>query len=517
MENHLTDKREPEIGANESIMDKDTNLGSFVRQIEDQVLKKKSLHLDIFFDVFSLCICLFILWQHPTEQFLIALCVCYPALELLRTQLFAKEPAKYPRFLLAGYLISVILSVLITILAKTTAPGWLLFVPLVLRMHLHVQHIKLAISALLPIFFIALSSMYLGGYTLPVLLQAALLVFFCGSFSLILLINQQNQKQSVAQIWEQHQKEEQRQAEAARIEAALEKAAQAEAAKAEELKRVQDQLERLRYDSKELAQSKEELEQALQASEQEKYRLKESESTNKKFFAQSTHELRTPLTAIIGYTDMILEEYRYLSKEELIADVKRIQGAGNYLLSLVNNHLDLSKVDAGKIELHPTLFDLSQMIQNLTDLVQPLAKEKSNDFVLYFPERINRIYIDQIRLQQILFNFISNAIKFTDNGTITLAVMKIQKDGQPHIRFSVTDTGIGMSEEQLPKVFKTYAQASATIIKKYGGTGLGLAITRKLCALMDGEIKVKSQKGKGTSCAVSFPFFDVEPVENEYA
>lgn len=225
----------------------------------------------------------------------------------------------------------------------------------------------------------------------------------------------------------------------------------------------------------------------------------------KKELASMGHELRTPLNAIIGYSDMMLEDI----KEQSVKDcndcsdkVNAINTAGNYLLKLINDVLDVAKLDAGKMELHIEEFHLGGFLQFIESTVSPLVHKNGNRFQLICGSTDQMLRMDPTKIKQIILNLMGNAAKFTENGQVTLDVNVSDRD---HLVIKVSDSGIGMTSEQLARLFNAYKQADSSIAGKYGGTGLGLAISKKLVELMGGSINVESVLGKGTSFTVTLP------------
>ncbi|MBD2088845.1 response regulator [Microcoleus sp. FACHB-1515] len=231
------------------------------------------------------------------------------------------------------------------------------------------------------------------------------------------------------------------------------------------------------------------------------------------FLANMSHELRTPLNAIIGYSEMLQEEAEDLDQPDLLPDLQRIHGAGKHLLMLINDILDLSKIEAGRMDLYLEPFDVSQLVAEVVSTVEPLIAKNHNALAIDCPN-VGTITADLTKVRQVLLNLLSNAAKFTQNGTISLTVTRSAVEAQPiadsrfstpMIRFQVADTGIGMSADQLEQVFEAFTQADASTTRKYGGTGLGLAISRRFCQLMGGSIEVASQPGQGSQFTVSLP------------
>jgi signal transduction histidine kinase/CheY-like chemotaxis protein len=223
------------------------------------------------------------------------------------------------------------------------------------------------------------------------------------------------------------------------------------------------------------------------------------------FLANMSHELRTPLNAIIGYSEMLEEETQESGKVQNVQDIQKIQTAGKHLLSLINDVLDLSKIEAGKMGLHLESFDVGLMIQEMAATFQSAVAKNTNTLQFHLSEDLGVMRADITKVRQILFNLLSNACKFTDHGAISLDVDRTEIEDQPWIRFSVSDTGIGISPEQQRKLFKEFAQADVSIARKYGGTGLGLAISHRFAQLMGGHINVESIPGKGSVFTVQLP------------
>ena len=223
------------------------------------------------------------------------------------------------------------------------------------------------------------------------------------------------------------------------------------------------------------------------------------------FLANMSHELRTPLNAIIGYSEMLEEEAEDLGYEDLSPDLKKIQSAGNHLLDLINNILDLSKIEAGRMELYLETFEITKMIDEVNFTVRPLIEKNNNQFIIENADK-GIMRADLTKVRQALFNLLSNAAKFTENGQITLAVeRRADREETEWLYFSVRDTGIGMTPQQMQEVFKEFQQADASTTRKYGGTGLGLTISRRFCQMMGGDVIVESEYGKGTMFTVVLP------------
>jgi signal transduction histidine kinase/FixJ family two-component response regulator len=223
------------------------------------------------------------------------------------------------------------------------------------------------------------------------------------------------------------------------------------------------------------------------------------------FLANMSHELRTPLNAIIGYSEMLEEETQEMGKVENVKDLQKIQGAGKHLLSLINDVLDLSKIEAGRMGLHLETFDITQMIEEMVTTLHPAVSKNSNTIHLHLAEDLGFMRADITKVRQILFNLLSNASKFTDHGTISVDVDRSIEGGQDWIRFQVADTGIGINAKEKANLFQEFTQADVSIARKYGGTGLGLAISYRYARLMRGRISVESEPGRGSVFTVYIP------------
>ncbi len=233
--------------------------------------------------------------------------------------------------------------------------------------------------------------------------------------------------------------------------------------------------------------------------------LEAASQMKSQFLANMSHELRTPLNAIIGVTEMLLEDMRDLNREDEIEPLERVLRAGKHLLDLINDILDLSKIEAGKMDLHPELFAIKPLLGDVDKTLDLLSKKNGNKVVLDCPADIGSMNADQMRVRQVLLNLASNANKFTQNGTVSVTARREVIAGVDWIDVSVADTGIGMSAEQLGRLFQDFVQADATTTRKYGGTGLGLAISRRLCQMMGGDIVVESEQGKGSTFRMRIP------------
>jgi signal transduction histidine kinase/ActR/RegA family two-component response regulator len=232
--------------------------------------------------------------------------------------------------------------------------------------------------------------------------------------------------------------------------------------------------------------------------------LAESGSRAKsQFLANMSHELRTPMNAILGYSEMLMEEALETHHDRWYQDLSKIHLAGHHLLGLINDILDLSKIEAGKMELYLEHFDLQQMVDEVVITVQPLIERQKNHLVVHCSPQVQSFYADLTKVRQILFNLLSNAAKFTDRGTIMLT-LELEPESRS-VLFQVTDTGVGMTDAQIENLFEAFVQADSSTARKYGGTGLGLAITKYFCEMMGGSIVVNSNVGHGTIFTVRLP------------
>jgi signal transduction histidine kinase/ActR/RegA family two-component response regulator len=251
----------------------------------------------------------------------------------------------------------------------------------------------------------------------------------------------------------------------------------------------------------EVSQRKQAQEELLNA----KHVAEEASRAKSIFLANMSHELRTPLNAIIGYSEMLEEEARDSQDADHIRDLQKIQFAGKHLLSLINDVLDLSKIEAGKMPLHLETFDVRLMVAEIITTLQPAIEKNKNTLRVRMADEVSTMRADVTKVRQILFNLLSNACKFTDHGTIGLDVDRKLENDQDWIRFQVSDTGIGIAAKQRENLFKEFAQADTSIARKYGGTGLGLAISYKFVQLMKGRIGVESELGRGATFTAELP------------
>ena len=231
----------------------------------------------------------------------------------------------------------------------------------------------------------------------------------------------------------------------------------------------------------------------------------EANRTKSAFLANMSHELRTPMNAIIGYSEMLTEEMQDLGQDEFIPDLKKIHSAGKHLLGLINDVLDLSKIEAGKMTVYCETIDVATMVREVESTVLPLVKKNNNHLEVELPADSGTMHSDLTKIRQMLFNLLSNASKFTEKGKLRLVVTRSVENGADWLRFAVSDSGIGMTPEQMGRLFQAFSQADASTTRKFGGTGLGLAISRDFCRLLGGDITVESVPGEGSTFTVALP------------
>jgi signal transduction histidine kinase len=231
--------------------------------------------------------------------------------------------------------------------------------------------------------------------------------------------------------------------------------------------------------------------------------LADASQHKSQFLANMSHELRTPLNAIIGVTEMLREDAEALKQDTEPLD--RVLGAGRHLLALINDILDLSKIEAGRMELQVESFVFAPLIADVVRTIEPLATKNGNQVAVKCDGAIGTLHADQMRLRQALLNLMSNANKFTERGTITVEARQGTESGRDWVTIAVADTGIGMTQEQMGRLFQEFSQADASTTRKYGGTGLGLAISKRFCQMMGGDITVESEPGRGSTFTIRLP------------
>jgi len=258
-------------------------------------------------------------------------------------------------------------------------------------------------------------------------------------------------------------------------------------------------------------QVQEELQRAKEAAEFASQQAEAANMAKSQFLANMSHELRTPLNAVIMYSELLQEEAQDKQLDEFIPDLDKIRSGGKHLLALVNGVLDLSKIEAGRMELYLETFEVASMVQDVAATVQPLVQKNFNTLEIETASDVDVMHADLTKVRQILFNLLSNASKFTERGKLKLKVDRQEEANQSWIDFRLQDSGIGMTPEQIGRLFEPFMQADASTTRKYGGTGLGLAISRRFCEMMGGAIAVRSELGKGTTFTVHLPARVIKP------
>ncbi|MBV9576241.1 MAG: response regulator [Gammaproteobacteria bacterium] len=235
------------------------------------------------------------------------------------------------------------------------------------------------------------------------------------------------------------------------------------------------------------------------------------------FLANMSHELRTPLNAIIGLSEMLHEDAAAEKNEILIEPLARINKAGKHLLQIINDILDLSKIEAKKMTFNIDFFELNETIKDIQAIALTLAEKNKNKFIIEADTNLGKMCSDEVKVKQIMINLIGNACKFTQEGTVKCTIQKMKKEDQEYFVFSIRDTGIGMTPEESSRIFQRFSQVDSSITKKFGGTGLGLTITKKLCEILGGLIHMESKKGEGTEFTVTLPIsFNLPLDQNDY-
>jgi signal transduction histidine kinase/ActR/RegA family two-component response regulator len=271
------------------------------------------------------------------------------------------------------------------------------------------------------------------------------------------------------------------------------------------LKHTVSQLEEVTISKEELEKEVERRKEAEVALIDLRDEALEASRAKSAFLANMSHELRTPLNAVIGYSEMLKDDAIDQGMEDYVDDLGKIHSAGRHLLTLINEVLDLSKVEAGKMELHLETFDLTELIRAVTSTIDPMAKKNSNSIRTVRLDSPLLMRADFTKVRQILLNLLSNAIKFTDHGEVTISINHKSVEGVEGVEIDVMDSGIGITREAMECIFEPFQQADASTTRKYGGTGLGLALCRRFCEMMGGYIRVKSEVGKGAIFTIWLP------------
>ncbi|MEP6768572.1 MAG: ATP-binding protein [Acidobacteriota bacterium] len=247
------------------------------------------------------------------------------------------------------------------------------------------------------------------------------------------------------------------------------------------------------------------IERALQSALDSNDAVRQANQAKSVFLANMSHELRTPLNAILGYSEMLMEDASARGDSEVVSDLQKIQSAGKHLLGLINGVLDFSKIEAGKMKLFLETFEVSKVIEEAVNTARPLVENNGNRLEVRCPADIGPMREDMTKVRQVLLNLLSNAAKFTQGGAVTLDVWRENRVDGNWVYLKVSDTGIGMTPEQVSRLFQPFTQADAATSRKYGGTGLGLALTQKFCTMMGGDIEVESAQGKGSAFTIRLP------------
>ena len=262
---------------------------------------------------------------------------------------------------------------------------------------------------------------------------------------------------------------------------------------------------RLKAAHSELADSNRRLKAEIVERERAQQVAAQAARTKSEFLANMSHELRTPLAAIIGHGEILREDMEDEGHANYLADLDIVASSSRHLLDLIDGILDLTKIEAGKMDLEVGAFALSAIVDDVMPVARSLMHKRNNELAVNCPADAGTMRSDPTKVRQVLFNLLGNAAKFTENGRVVMDIDRETEDGTDWVRFRVSDTGIGMTAEQMDRAFQEFTQADASTTRKYGGTGLGLAITRHLCRIMGGDIAVKSNPGKGSTFTIRLP------------
>lgn len=272
--------------------------------------------------------------------------------------------------------------------------------------------------------------------------------------------------------------------------------------------------DRLRTIYKAYEERAETLESTNQDLEKAREEADVANKTKSQFLANMSHELRTPLNAIIGYSEMLKDDLIDVGQDDLIEDLDKINNAGKHLLEIISDILDLSKIEAGRMDLHLEKFEVEPLIKGVEAIIKPMVDQRGNTLEINCPKSIGTMTADMTKARQNIFNLLSNASKFTERGKVTLNVQRETINGEDWIKFEVTDTGIGMTKEQMSRLFESFRQADSSTTRKYGGTGLGLAITRRFARMLGGDVIVDSEFGRGSTFTIIQPT-DVSEIQSD--